>query len=145
MALTRRSGGRPGPRGSGGATVPLHRDEFDVDARSLSQRPQVAGIGGEDVIAVCGQAHDRGVDRIGQAAAGQQHARPPPQVIIQRSDVDPRQQPSHRHLTAGPSAPYPGDHAAVAHWYAARQAFPLDQGHYVPLTALTREERPPSL
>jgi MFS family permease len=54
-----------------GAFASLHRDEFDVDARSVGQPPQVAGVGGEDVIAVPGQAHHRGVDRIGQVAAGQ--------------------------------------------------------------------------
>ena len=60
----------------------LHGDEFDVDICSLGQCPQITGVGGENVIAVCGQGHDRGVDRIGQTAAGQQHARPPPQAII---------------------------------------------------------------
>lgn len=59
----------------------LHGDELDVDARSLGQGPQIPGIGGEDVIPVPGQANDRGINRIGQATAGQQHASPPPQAV----------------------------------------------------------------
>ena len=60
------------------------------------------GSGGEDVVAISGQAHHGGIDRIGQTAASQQHARPPPQAIIQRSDVHPGQQPGHWRLKLPP-------------------------------------------
>ena len=121
--------------------LPLDGDEFDVDARGPGQPAQVARVGGEDVISVPGQAHDRGVDRIGQATAGQQHARPPPQAIIQGSHIDPGQQPGHRHLSPGPPAPHLRDHATMTHRHPARQAFPLDQRHRIPVAALDRHER----
>lgn len=121
--------------------VPLDGDELDVGARGQGECTQVARVGGDDVISIPGQAHDRGVDRISQARPGEQHARPPTQGIIQGSDIYPGQQPGHRHLSPGPTAPHLRDHAAMTHRHPAGQAFPLDQRHRIPVPALDRYER----
>jgi hypothetical protein len=81
--------------------MPLHRDEFDVDARSLGQCPQVAGIGGEDVIPVSSQAYDSGVDRIGQTAAASSMPVRRPRPSSYAAMSAPGGQPGHRHLTPG--------------------------------------------
>jgi hypothetical protein len=58
-------------------TARLNRDQVDMDASGFRQDAQIVRIGGQNVIAICGQAHHAGVDGIGLATAGQQRARPP--------------------------------------------------------------------
>ncbi len=42
----------------------LHDDELDIRVRGARQRNEVTRIGGEDVVAVGGQQHDRGVNDV---------------------------------------------------------------------------------
>ena len=60
------------------AGLELDRDEVDVDISGFRQGSQVARIRGENIVAVGGQAHHGGVNRIPLATAGQQQPRPAP-------------------------------------------------------------------
>ena len=69
------------------AGLELDRDEVDVDISGFRQDSQVARIRGENIVAVSGQAHHGGVNRIPLATAGQQQPRPTPQRVIAATAV----------------------------------------------------------
>ena len=54
---------------------------------------QVGGIRGTDVVAVAGQAHEGGVDRVGSTASSQQGPGPPTEVLVERFHLDAGQEP----------------------------------------------------
>lgn len=120
----------------------LDGDELDVDLGGLRERAQVARIGGENIVAVRGQAHHCGVDRIRLAAAGQQHARPAPHLIIDRRDMNSGQQPGEFRLPPAATAPDLGDYSPAGDRRPPGQALPLHQGHRIPVTTLHRHKRP---
>ncbi len=91
----------------------LSRDELHVNLGCLRKCVQVAGIRGEDVVAVGGEAYHSGIDAIGLAAAGKQHPGSPSQPVVDGSDVCAGQEPGHGRMPSAATAPDLGDHAAA--------------------------------
>jgi hypothetical protein len=102
------------------AGLELDRDEVDVDISGFRQGPQVARIGGENIVAVGGQAHHGGVNRIWLATAGQQQPRPAPQQVIDRCDIGPGEQPGDWHLAATATTPDLRNHSPTGHRHPPR-------------------------
>ena len=99
-------------------------------------------VGGEDVVAVGGQARHGGIDCVRLAAMAQQHPAPPARAVINRHQVGPGQQPGQRHLPASAAAQGLGHHSPARHRRPPRQTLPPDQRHNVTIPALCRHERP---
>jgi hypothetical protein len=49
---------------------------------------KVLRVGGENVVALGGQADNRGVDGAGLATAGQQHRGPVPEAVVDWQNLD---------------------------------------------------------
>ncbi len=101
---------------------------------------QVAGIRGEDVVAVGCEAHHSGINGIGLATAGEQHAGSPSQPVVDGSDVGAGQEPGQGRLPAAATAPDLGDHAAAGDRRASGETFALDQRDDVTVTAFDGNE-----
>jgi hypothetical protein len=91
----------------------LNRDELYVNLGCFRKCAQVAGIRGEDVVAVGCQAHHGGIKGIGLAAAAKQHPGSPSQLVVDGSHVSTGQEPGHGRLSSAATAPDPGDHTAA--------------------------------
>ncbi len=66
----------------------LCRYELHMNVGSFGQGAKVVRVGGENVVAVGGQADDRGVDGAGLATAGQQHPGPAPEGVVDWQNLD---------------------------------------------------------
>src|SRR5271167_4209900 len=104
----------------------LNRDELDVNPGCFRKCAQVAGIRGEDVVAVGCEAYHSGVNGIGLAAAGKQHPGSPSQSVVDGSDIGAGQEPGHGRLPSAAAAPDLGDHAAAGDRRASGETFALD-------------------
>jgi hypothetical protein len=81
----------------------LNRDELYVNLGCFRKCAQIAGIRGEDVVAVGCEAYHSGINGIGLAAAGKQHPGSPSQPVVDGSDVGAGQE----RRPAGAAAPGP--------------------------------------
>lgn len=84
-----------------------------MNARRSSQILQVSGIGGEQLVAVAGEAHEGGVDGVRPPASSEQYPRALAKAIVQRLDVNPDKKPRDLDLAPGSPSPDLGDDAAV--------------------------------
>ena len=76
----------------------LNRDELYVNPGCFRKCAQVAGIRGEDVVAVGCEAYHSGISGVGLATAGKQHPSSPRQRVIDGSDGGAGQEPGHGRL-----------------------------------------------
>jgi hypothetical protein len=111
-----------------------------VNFGCLGQRPEVAGVGGEDLVSVIGQADDRGVDRITLAGPTQEHARASAQPVVERSDVDPAEQACHVRLSAAATPPHLCDHAPMRQGGPTSEALAFHQSDQIAVAPLDRDE-----
>jgi hypothetical protein len=114
-----------GPRHRGGPVV-LNRDELHVNLGCFRKCIQVVGIRGEDVVAIGGEAHYRGINGIGMATAAEQHPGSPSQPVVYGSDVGTGKELGQGRLPSATAAPDLSDHAAAGDGRASGETFALD-------------------
>ena len=113
-----------------------------MGAGGRDERGDVPGIGGEDLVQVGGgEEHDRCVDDVACTRSGQQHPRPPAEVLVEGYDVDAGEEPGENGLTRTSAAPDLSHDAAVGPWHASRPTLALDDGDHVAVPALDRDQR----
>jgi hypothetical protein len=120
----------------------LNGDQLHVHPGGPHQSPQVASVGGEDVVPVLSEADHGRVDGVRGTRPGQEHPRAAAQGVIHRNDFHAVHQPGNRNLTPSPAAPYLGDDRAVGERNASGHELVLYPGGDVACTSFGGDESP---
>ena len=111
-----------------------------MEARCPGEGPEVPCIGGEDVVAVDGEADESGIDGVAGPAPPEEQPGPLTQLLVEAPHVDAGKEPCHLGLPPRPAAPDLGHDTAVADGRSLSKTLPLQERDHVTVTPLDRQE-----
>jgi hypothetical protein len=90
-----------------------------VQTCGARKRDEVGCVRGEDVVAIAGEEHERGIDHVDLPCLSQQNTGTPTDGVVEPTHVDRRQEAGQVHLPAATSTPDLSDHAAMCQGHAS--------------------------
>ena len=122
-------------------TAPSDANQLDVATEERPERLDVVEVRRDDVVAVAGQQHERGVDHVARACAFEQRTGGAAEVGIDGAHVDTGQSFGQQGLPRAATAPGLPDDAAVRNGDAPRVQRGLESAPHGAIVLLERDER----